>query len=205
MRATRNKPIILLLALGLVATPARAGDESETNRIVYWGNSSNGKSVRVFNTADAEKKAEAQVKALGGPGWTLLENSTTPGFGAAICERKGSTHIFYTAHGYASGREAVTAAKVKSNGRGYFCSNALWRVNETMSGPPRDASVIETIQGLIRKTIPAKRCDWQPTGPTPSARPLPQQSDEAPGSSCPPPDPKARSFKTRYVCMCVRG
>ena len=60
------------------------------NRVVYWGNMVTGASVRVVNQANAEKKAEALVKKAGGSGWVLLANSGAPGFGAAICERRGT-------------------------------------------------------------------------------------------------------------------
>lgn len=114
----------------MVPISAAAGPPGELNRIVYWGNPTTGASVRVVNEADAEKKAEKLVKQRGGSGWVLLENSAKVGFGAAICRRQGSIIQFYTAHGYTTGKEAVTAAKAKANGGGSFCSNALWRVTE---------------------------------------------------------------------------
>lgn len=138
--------VLGLLLLGITTAAA-----AEPNRIVYWGNSQTGKSVRVYNTPDAEIMAESQVKKLGGQGWALLENSTKPGFGAAICNKVGGRIQFYVAHGYPSGREAVTAAKAKSGGRGVFCSNALWQVSERPR--PQDEGIVDKVKGAIRNAI----------------------------------------------------
>lgn len=129
--------------------------DSNDNRVVYWGNMVTGASVRVVNQANAEKKAEALVKKAGGSGWVLLANSGAPGFGAAICERRGTLIQFFVSHGYATGREAVSAAKAKAGGGGTFCSNALWRVSETSRST--SPTVMDRLKGVVRRATVTPR------------------------------------------------
>lgn len=140
--------ILMLGTFPMALALSAASPEQEPNRIVYWGNTQTGKTVRVFNKVNAEELAEAHVKAIGGTGWVLLENSTKPGVGVALCKLRYGVWHFYTAHGYPTGKEAVIAAKVKSNGGGSFCSNALWKVSETP--PAKDPSAIDYMKGVVR-------------------------------------------------------
>lgn len=196
------------ISLSVLVSPAQT-QKRKPNRIVYWGNTSTGASVRVFNTPDSEKKAEAEVIKLGGSGWVLLENSATPGFGAAICKKVGNSINFYVAHGYSSGRDAVTAAKAKANGGGTFCSNALWRVAELPA--PEESTIVGTMKGLVRSAVTTKKDDGdrkpackpgeRATAERPST-PSAKRARETGNADCRQQEPKGISA---LPCLCVRG
>src|SRR3954465_11406907 len=144
----------LLMALVAVAPlQVQAADPGPVG-IVYWGNSNTGVAVRVINKIDGDKLAEAEVKKIGGDGWSLLVKSNEPGFGAAMCVRKGGTAIFHTAHGYPSGKEALAAAKAKANAEGgmaSLCSRALWSVPQPAS--QQSNGVIDSAKGAVYKMV----------------------------------------------------
>lgn len=187
------------------AVAAGAASPVEPNRIVYWGNQKTGASVRVLNTSDAEKKAEAQVKNIGGDGWVLLMNSTQTGFGAAICTGEPGAIKFHIAHGYSTAREAIDAAKQKANGGGAFCSNPMWSVNE--SSAPREATAVDYIRGTVRRAVSSDRCEWKDAEATkPGASSGGAKEVEASPEQCRQPRNDERFMKgSRFTCMCVRG
>lgn len=197
--SNRKLSLILVLSGVLCLSSPLSAAEDSANRIVYWGNIYSGMTVRVVNKPDAERIAKAQVEKLGGSGWIMVENSTAIGFGAAFCKKTGETIEYFTAHGLATGREAVTEAKRKAGGGSALCNNALWRVN-----PPAGASVpgaFGSVQGMILRAAGARaeQC-FRPRGAK-DYRPMQAADDPAKGDikTC----PLAGDVPT--ACMCVRG
>lgn len=195
--------LFALIAASMVVGPAFAepSDPLPTG-IVYWGNSNTGVAVRIVNQIDGEKKAEAEVKRIGGEGWKLLEKSNKPGFGAAICVRKGDSILFHTAHGYPTAKEAVAAATVKAKATGgatSYCSRSQWVVNEyTNERVP--SGVVGTVKALVRKMVicsqPERKAVKLP--PVGSVKPTENKSECPEGAT-------TKKDGAKLVCMCVRG
>ena len=190
---------VLMIAIVVAAVPVSAiAQDSDRTGILYWGDTKTGKAVRVINKANAMDIAKAEMKAAGGDNWVLLVNSDKPGFGAAMCVRKGETIYFHTAHGYASSKEAVAAAKEKAMAGGglpTFCSRALWSVNE-ITAETKPSSVMDVVKGTVRKAVTPEACQEKKEAP-----PLSEKSGEA----CNNKKYENKFVEKPYVCMCVRG
>lgn len=197
--------VFLLVAAVAASSPLNAAGP-EPNRIVYWGNVKTAAAVRVMNVPDAEKKAEEQVKKLGGEGWVMLENSTKPGFGAAICLREGKSLRFYTAHGYPSSKDAIVAAKAKAGGRGVFCSKALWKVNEIADGKEGEPTLVDRAKAEVYKRTVKEGAECVKQAPATrfSGKTEESSASEKAAASCPSNLEKGL-LDTELVCMCVRG
>jgi hypothetical protein len=168
--------------------------------IVYWGNANTGVAVRVINRIDGDKIAEAEVKKLGGDGWTLLEQSNAPGFGAAMCTRQSGKVRFYTAHGFATGKDAVDAAKAKASAAGgvaWLCSRALWKVPQP--GSAQSGGMIDAAKGAVGKAVTCKETEPSLVDlPTGTATPVEAKPN------CPEKD-SASKDGFALPCTCVRG
>lgn len=186
---------------------ASAGTAQENhNRVVYWGNSSTGNAVRVMNKRDAEKLAEAQVKAKGGSEWVLYENSSVPGYGAAMCTRRGDTILFHTVHGFKTGKEAIRAASEKakaSGGTTSLCSNGLWLVNGSVT--PKETNIIDSIKDTVQDAVQKQPCP-PATGSAEARLSTPRRGE----ISKPLQEEKevcaeGGTSTGKIPCMCVRG
>lgn len=198
------RSILLLIAVAVLAGPSLAeAPKPRPVGIVYWGNANTGVAVRVVNRVDGDKIAEAEVKKIGGDGWTLLVNSNTPGFGAAMCVRKGGSVIFHTANGYPSFKEALAAAQAKAKAAGGMassCSRGQWSVQEISDKPPPSPTVIDTVKGKVRKMVVCSQSEKLAVKlpPDGSVKPAEAKADCAKFTD-------KREYGAKYPCMCVRG
>lgn len=197
-----------LIAASLLLSAASMASAQQTG-VVYWGNTETGKAVRVVNKVDGEKIAKAQVDSIGGSGWELLEKSNLPGHGAAICVKKGNRIYFHTAHGFATGKEAVTAASDKAKATGgttYLCDQPRWMVNGALK-EEKPSSWIGTAKEVVRDIVEPPKC--KPTDGSAEARlakPRKGETVKNPPSkgeakACEPDSPKPQM----QSCYCVRG
>lgn len=149
---------LLLCAHALSVPPLFAATEDQVG-IVYWGNVRTGVAVRVINGTDRRERARAEVERIGGGDWVLLEDSSRPGFGAAMCIRKGDQIRFHVVHGLATAREAITAAQQQARATGGLwstCSRGLWSV-APLPDKPRETGVVDHLKGAIRSGVSSAR------------------------------------------------
>ena len=120
-------------ATGGKATGGNTGGSGKPHIIIYWGDSQSGNSVRVIDKPNAPAVAEQQIRAKGPGAWVKYLESSAPGYGAAMCKGELPNVHFYVVHGYATSKEAITAAQNEARAAGpgltYLCSNAVWHLD----------------------------------------------------------------------------
>ena len=112
-----------------------------------------------------------------------------------MCRRENGKVRFYTAHGFATGKEAITAAKAKAGG-GSLCSRALWSVPQPAS--PQPGGVIDAAKGAVHKAVACKEND-------PSLIKLPPGTGEQSKATPKCPDMNTSTSEFAIPCACVRG
>lgn len=151
----REALVVNAVAASLLWTAPALAEDKVPGRIIYWGNPQTGKVVRVLNLIGGEQIAEDEKTKIGGSGWVLLVDSTTPGYGAAICIEKNGTVYFHTAHGYATPKEASRAAREKAMAQGgitYLCPKPVWLVKEE-SKPPEGSSIVDEALAKVKDAV----------------------------------------------------
>ena len=105
-----------------------AGAFPASAQVVVLAHPPSGDFVVVQNRPSPRTEAMQRANAKRrGAGWTLLLNSTAPGYGAMFCFRsQGGDVRYFIAEGKATGKEAIIAARMEANaaaaGTGAFTS-----------------------------------------------------------------------------------